>query len=272
MKKHLPNVNFPHILESELFKLYFTAFDNINENAYNINLHLLNGTYKRNISSITYIIQFLSKGKVVEEVSIICTYKEQKIFKLTLAKHMINNNYSEIEMKEIHEGTRIGFPESSYIFSENMILSFTRIHDNNFLISLVDENKQNKRLNIGILSFDKLNNQRIDIETVVKCIIKTNSNITLDNMKKLFFILNTPTINFNKIKLNLTKKYIVSLSYDKKNNIIHVFDIGVVTINFNRKRATVYSLTSKPKTKMYVNIKQQYAINKYSFSNYQAVY
>ena len=275
MTKQSISLDFPHVLESELFKLYYTSFENINKDMNNINLNLLNGSFNRHISSMTYIIQFLSEGKVIEEISILCRYRTlDNMYKLKLIKHILNNKYSAEKMKDIYEGIQIGFPINSFVFSENMILSFTRIHNNNFMISAIDSEKKKKRLNMGVLTFEKTSSeQKITVEAVVKCIIKTNANISQKDMKRLFFITHSPNMNNDEVTLNLTNQYRISISFDKKKNTIHIFDIGIVNINFDTSnRSTVYSLISKPKTKMYVNKKTHKNIVSYSFSNYQAVY
>lgn len=270
MPKYNDSFKFPNILETELFKLYFTSFNNLDNNIHNLNIDLLNGSYKRHITSITYIIQFLNKRKVIEEVSITCKYRYQdNMYQVKFQQHILSNKNSEVEMKQIYDGTRIGFPKKTYIFNKNMKLSFTRFHNNNYVISIVDEENVFKRITLGIVSFNVENDEKVDIEAIVKTIIKTDSNISLDAMKRLFFVIRSPVLNDNKIMLKLTNQYRVSMSYDKKNKKIHIFDIGIVRIYFDEtSRATVYSLTSSPKTKMFVNNRD----NIYSFSNYQSIY
>lgn len=269
MSKYNDSLKFPNILETELFKLYFTSFNNLDNNIYDLDIDLLNGSYKRYITSITHIIQFLNERKVIEEISVTCKYrKSDNMYQVKFKQHLISNKNTEDEMKQIYDGTRIGFPSKTYVFSKNMKLSFIRFHKNNYIISIVDEENTFKRITLGAMSFNVDNTSNVNIEAIVKTIVKTDSIISLDDMKRLFFIIRAPILN-NKIYLKLTNQYRVSISYDKKNKKIYIFDVGIVRIYFDETaKATVYSLTSSPKTKMYVNNKE----NVYSFSNYQSIY
>ena len=77
-----------------------------------------------------------------------------------------------------------------------------------------------------------MSNQRIDIESVVKCIVKTNYNISVEDMKDLKFTIKPPNMNYNNFQLSLTNQYRISMSLDKKENKIYLYDIGIVRTYF----------------------------------------
>jgi len=267
----LLEIGFPNILESELFRFYFTSFENLDRDLYDIELNLLNGDYNKNISSIIYIIQFILMGKVVEEISVVCKYrKKDNMYKIDLYKHIVSNKCSSKQIKEIYDQKRIDFPCKSYIISDNMKLKLSRVNGSTFLIQLINQSDITDIINVGVLQFNNMENQIINIEPIVKCIVKTNNNILLDDMKDINFSLYTPLINNNSFALTLTNQYRVSISFDKKENKMYVYDIGVVRTHFNEDISTVYSLTSIPKTKMEVLFEQ--LNNIYNFSGSKSVY
>lgn len=264
--KHVKSI-YSGSLESELFKFYFMT--DIKDNTKTMNINIMDGSNLRNITSITYIIQFVCNDKIYEEISIVCTYKKNsKTYRLNLYKHISSNLYTTKQQKEIISGVRIGFPKSDYILSTDTTLTFTKTFSSDYIIGFIDSEGRN--MNIGILEFINSNKKiSINMEPIVKCIIKTESMIDMNILKKMFFIMKSPVLN--NIPLELSKQYRVSINHDTINNKINVIDIGIVDIKFDEDKAIVYSLISKPKTKMHV-YKSGKDVITYGFSNYQSVY
>lgn len=280
------NYNFPGFLETELFKFYFTSFRDIDRNIHNLDINITNGKYNRSISSTSYTIQFLCVGSVVEEISIICEYShDSDAIRITFIKHFERNKLTPYEAKEVYEMKRIGFPRKPFIFTNNIKISFLRIENRDFMIRLTDL-ETNYSFNAGIIEFNNVSNDRIDIESLVKCVVKTQDNISVDSMKKMMFTLYSPIMNKSQIVTHLTHQYRIAMCMDKKKNIIHFYDIGIVRILFKNNRSCVYSLTSAPKTRMDAhlqintdsndNIKTLSELNSdiqtYIFNNYHSVY
>jgi hypothetical protein len=261
--------NFPQSLETELFKFYFTSLRNVDRNINHVDINITDGRYNRNITSTTYIVQFISMGKVVEEISIICRYRTRdNAVEIKLVKHILGNELPTDKAIDVYNARHIGFPRYPFICKNNVRLSFYRIENKDFLIKLT-EDKKNKpyTLNIGMLNINNTDN-RVSVEAIVKCIVKTTDGISKDKIKKLKFTLKAPIMNNGTIKTELTNQYRIAMCYDKEKNIIHFFDIGIVRIKFKDLRSYVYSLTSSPKTRMSVTNTNQ----SYLFNNYHSVY
>ena len=276
MESRSVNYNFPGFLETELFKFYFTSLRDIDRNIYNLDIDITNGKHNRSVSSITYTIQFMCTGIVVEEISIICEYSyDSNAIRITFIKHLERNKLTPNEAKEVYERKRIGFPRIPFIFTNNIKISFLRIDSKDFIIKISDENSNNS-FNAGIIEFNNMtNNDRVDVEALIKCVIKTSDNISKSNMKKIMFTLHSPTMNQLKIVTQLTHQYRIAVCMDKEKNIIHFFDIGIVRILFKDNISYVYSLTSAPKTRMDSQL-QEIDVNNgtmtYIFNNYHTVY
>ena len=118
-------------------------------------------------------------------------------------------------------------------------------------------------------------NDRIDVEALIKCVIKTADNISQSDMKKIMFTIRSPIMNNSQIVTQLTHQYRIAVCMDKGKNIIHFFDIGIVRILFKDNVSHVYSLTSDPKTRMDAQLQETNAnlnILTYIFNNYHTVY
>lgn len=262
---------FPKFPESELFKFYFTSLRDIDRNIHNINLNITNGTVNKNITSITHILQFINMGKVVEEISVICEYSPiTDNIRILFIKHFEANKLTIAEEKEIYEQRRVGFPKTPFIFSNDILISFTRIDDQDFLIKILNNDIT---YGIGIVSFKNVaNNSKVNIEPLVKCIIKTKDDITNVNIDDITFTLIAPTMNKGQIIARLTNQYRLAICNDIYNNIIHFYDIGIVRIMFYNNNASVYSLTSVPKIKMNSILTIENDVHKYIFKGNIFVY
>jgi hypothetical protein len=266
---------FSTLPETELLKLYFTSSSNYtkDDHIHNLNIKLPNGENMKNVTSIVYYIQFISNNNVVEEISIKCSYSFNTPFvKLKLCQHIKSNTVPEYQIREIYEYIRIGFPVRPFISSDDIYINFSRLGFNTFIISM-KRNNADDNINIGILSFKNINpKDMVYIEPVVKCVVRTKVNISLSGIKNLTFILFSPIVNDNNDRLQLTNQYRLSTSIDKVNNTINVFDIGIDNIQFEGKKAIVYSLTSNPKTQIAVSYQDCDEMLGYIFKEYDIVY
>ena len=276
MELRSTNYNFPGFLETELFKFYFTSLRDIDRNIYNLDINITNGKYNRSITSISYTVQFMCTGIVVEEISIICEYShDSNAIRITFLKHLERNKLTPREAKEVYERKRIGFPRVPFIFTSNIKISFVRVDNRDFMIR-IEDTETKVSFNAGIIEFhDITDNDRVDVEALVKCIIKTPDNIANSDMRKIMFTLHSPTMNKSQIITRLTHQYRIAVCMDKEKNIIHFYDIGIVRVLFKNNVSHVYSLTSAPKTRMESQLHEvdaNYGTIVYIFNNYHTVY
>lgn len=269
--------HFPAFIETELFKFYFSSLKDIDRNISNVNIYVPNGNHNKMITSITYTLQFISKGEVVEQISIICKYSiiNDNIL-IKFVKHLSSNNMTANQVKEVYEQKRIGFPRQPFLFSNNIKISFSRIEDNDYVIKITDlEKKENYIVHAGIIVFNNIKvDDRVDIEAIVSCVVKTNKDIPEEEIKKIKFTLFTPTFNRDTIITRLTSQYKIAICMDKLRNTIHFFDVGIIRLEFEDNKTNVYSLTSYPKTMMNSTILSHNDSNllSYVFNEYKSIY
>jgi len=270
-RSSLPKFNT--IPETEVLKFYFTPKQHSGE-VYNIDIRIPNGENFKDITTVIYYIQFISMNRVVDEISINCQYSNNSnFFKIKLDKHVTTNKSSIKQINEMYEYIRIGFPVRPYISRENTILSFTRVGLNTFLISLRQPGDDENTTDIGILNFKNVNkDSSVEIEQVVKCVVRTKINTDHKDLCSLGFVMHSPCINDNSIQMHLTQQYRISTSYDTTINKIYIYDVGIQRIIFKNNIATLYSMTSNPKTKMVVKYLPYTDGVAYIFKNYSVVY
>lgn len=259
---------FLSLPETELLKLYFTTD---NHNIHNINFKLSDGRFVHNVTSMMYYLQFVSNDRVVDEVSIKCTYSiNTNSMSIKLTQHLASNKTSDDDLLDIYEHVQIGFPMKRYITEGTISIQFSRVGINTFMISLIHDNKKK---NIGILVFKNINiNDEVTIEPIVRCSVRTRVNITDDTFSNLVFLLHTPSVNNMSDRMNLSYQYRLSTSIDKISNTIRIFDMGIEPISFNVNNATIYSMVSQPKTQIAVKYVECDGLLTYMFRNHSIVY
>lgn len=260
--KFMGNVSsdFPYVAETELFKFYFSNISHINRNNNRIELTVPNGDSCRNVTSLVYYLQFVSLNtkQVLEEITVHCKYQcKNNNVKITLKKHILGNLETSDNIKEVYEMTRVGFPKAPLIVTNTTKIIFQRMMDKGFIILLVDGDDEKP---VGILNFTNVGSyDTISIEPVVKCVIKG----ALKEIKDISASIHSPVLNNGSVFLPLTNQYRISVSVNKKANIINVFDGGVTNINFNDNTADIYSIRSSPKSK--ISIVRRANGNKYEY-------
>jgi len=266
---------FPSFIESELFKIYFSSMADVDRNISNVDIYIPPGDVHKMITSITYTIQFICMNKVVDQVSIITKYSTTgKDVLIKFVKHLSSNIITPEQAREIYDRKRVGFPRKPFLVSNNTRISFSRVEENDFFIKLTDIDT-NKTVHAGVLTFNNIgSNDRVDVESVVNCIVKTAKEMSDDDVYKIKFNLISPTFNRGVIVAKLTDQYKVALCSDRKKNVIHFFDVGIVKVLFENRESQLVSHTSHPKTRLNIsatNFKNTDILS-YIFHSYHPVY
>ena len=74
--------DFTHEPETELYKIYFSNLNILRDNNNKIEIMIPNGKSCNEISSITYYLQFISNGIVIDEISLTCNYGKNNRVKI----------------------------------------------------------------------------------------------------------------------------------------------------------------------------------------------
>lgn len=215
---------FKYVLEKELFRLYFSSIINIDRNIENLCIYSPCGI--KGITSVINIIQFISNGKVVQEITVCFRFISNKLI-INLEKHILNKNDDQKIL--------LHFPKDEIIFDigDTIPVEFTRFENRFFVIKINDCVE-------GFLVTNCKKNNRVDIESVIKCFVNIGYKYKIDN--SIHFILKKPILNKGKIELELNKQHRISMSRYKKKNIDTYFNIGITNITFINSIAKIYSI------------------------------
>jgi len=232
---------FRYVLEKELFRLYFSSFTNIDRNIYN--LKLFSPKSNTNIKSAKYVVHFLKKGKVAQEITVNFRLLKNKT-KIIIKKHILS---------ELNKEHKLFFPEQVITLitpkqNQELCVEFTRFEDRFFVVKIADQVE-------GFLTFGTDKNYRVDLEAVVKCYLTIDNSFHDSNINLL---IKKPSMNKDSFNLKLTNQYRLNCCKHPKSNKITIFNIGTTKIKFDKFKATIYSISSSPKIKTTVIEKGDY--------------
>lgn len=237
-----------YVLEKELYRFYFTSLTNVDRNISNITL--FSPIKENNIKSIKYIVQFIKKNKVIQEVTVsFRLFNNYTLIKLN--KHIVNKEFNSI----------LYFPEDNFIISkkqkEESCVEITRFENSFFIIKI------NNQIS-GFLNFN-LNDELINIEAVVKCFVTASDNMNSNNV---YFNLKKPSMNKNSFELKLTHEYRISCCKDPYLKKTTFINIGIVKLLYNKFKTVINSISIFPK--LITNVEEEG--NYYIFKDSKFVY
>lgn len=210
--------HFPDEQEVDLYNLYFSIVDN-NVTGTNIptpsrkptrskptinSMDIGINHCQKGVTSLMYLVQFVSPTGVVDEISIQARYSSfQDGVKLTFRKHQLGNMTTDHEDERYKY--RVGFPSHSYIFNQRVIVKLVKFA-NQFLIVAVEGGQYNfdafhKTHFLGILQFKT--SEDVGIDPIVRTLVRVNRRILTDT-PSFDLKLNAPMINNGRQTMRLS--------------------------------------------------------------------
>lgn len=268
MGQLLSTPNFPDVPEVDLFRCYFSSPEPLEGIDVPVP-HLSLG-----ITSLLYTIQFIdNKNNVLDEVTIQCRYSNRPGVKITMGKHALSNMHTEAEAFSLLPYKKIGFPTHSFIFHDSVIIRFSSISSNKFMIMAIEGGYHNtdsymKSHILGVIEFKKTTD-KVRVDHIIRCNFRGKES-NRDELPHTKITLHAPMARMGMDRMKLS--HFAHRSGEKKGNKYLINNTMIIDVPNDDIDGEVHSWLPHPKYRLHYYRKDEYPVVKYYFDGLERVY